>query len=49
MKVIVFLLLCLSAASAVVDKVLAKADTRTADLGGRLGTRAFGEAVAAAL
>jgi isocitrate/isopropylmalate dehydrogenase len=27
--------------------VLAKAETRTADLGGRLGTKAFGEAVAA--
>jgi isocitrate/isopropylmalate dehydrogenase len=32
-----------------VDKVLANAETRTADLGGRLGTKAFGEAVAAAL
>jgi len=32
-----------------VDKVLAKRETRTADLGGKLGTRAFGEAVAAAL
>jgi len=32
-----------------VDKVLAKPQTRTADLGGKLGTRAFGEAVAAAL
>jgi 3-isopropylmalate dehydrogenase len=32
-----------------VDKVLAKPETRTADLGGRLGTRAFGEAVAGAL
>jgi 3-isopropylmalate dehydrogenase len=30
-----------------VDMVLAKPETRTADLGGRLGTRAFGEAVAA--
>jgi isocitrate/isopropylmalate dehydrogenase len=37
------------AIDAAVDRVLAKADTRTADLGGRLGTRAFGEAVAAAL
>ena len=34
---------------AAVDKVLASPDKRTADLGGRLGTRAFGEAVAAAL
>jgi 3-isopropylmalate dehydrogenase len=32
-----------------VDKVLAKPEMRTADLGGRLGTKAFGEAVAAAL
>jgi 3-isopropylmalate dehydrogenase len=32
-----------------VDRVLAKPEMRTADLGGRLGTRAFGEAVAAAL
>jgi isocitrate/isopropylmalate dehydrogenase len=32
-----------------VDKVLSDAATRTADLGGRLGTRAFGDAVAAAL
>jgi 3-isopropylmalate dehydrogenase len=32
-----------------VDKVLANRETRTADLGGKLGTRAFGEAVAAAL
>ena len=32
-----------------VDKVLANAETRTADLGGRLGTKAFGAAVAAAL
>jgi isocitrate/isopropylmalate dehydrogenase len=32
-----------------VDKVLSKPETRTADLGGKLGTRAFGEAVAAAL
>ena len=34
---------------AAVDKVLARPETRTADLGGKLGTRAFGEAVAAAL
>jgi 3-isopropylmalate dehydrogenase len=32
-----------------VDAVLAKPGLRTADLGGKLGTRAFGEAVAAAL
>jgi isocitrate/isopropylmalate dehydrogenase len=32
-----------------VDKVLANKETRTPDLGGRLGTKAFGEAVAAAL
>jgi len=32
-----------------VDRVLAKPETRTADLGGRLGTKAFGDAVAAAL
>ena len=37
------------AIDAAVDKVLAKPETRTADLGGRLGTRAFGAAVAAAL
>ena len=37
------------AIDAAVDKVLGKAETRTADLGGRLGTRAFGEAVAGAL
>jgi 3-isopropylmalate dehydrogenase len=37
------------AIDAAVDRVLAKAETRTADLGGRLGTRAFGDAVAAAL
>ena len=37
------------AIDAAVDKVLAKPETRTADLGGRLGTRAFGEAVARAL
>jgi 3-isopropylmalate dehydrogenase len=32
-----------------VDSVLSRPEMRTADLGGRLGTRAFGEAVAAAL
>jgi 3-isopropylmalate dehydrogenase len=32
-----------------VDKVLSKLEMRTADLGGRLGTEAFGEAVAGAL
>jgi len=32
-----------------VDKVLANRETRTADLGGKLGTRAFGAAVAVAL
>jgi 3-isopropylmalate dehydrogenase len=37
------------AIDAAVDKVLAQPEKRTADLGGRLGTRAFGEAVAAAL
>jgi 3-isopropylmalate dehydrogenase len=37
------------AIDAAVDKVLAKPETRTADIGGKLGTRAFGEAVAAAL
>jgi len=37
------------AISAAVDKVLSKPQTRTVDLGGRLGTRAFGAAVAAAL
>ena len=37
------------AIDAAVDKVLASPEKRTADLGGRLGTRAFGEAVAAAL
>jgi 3-isopropylmalate dehydrogenase len=37
------------AIDAAVDKVLANRETRTADLGGRLGTRAFGAAVAAAL
>ena len=37
------------AISAAVDKVLAEPKKRTADLGGKLGTRAFGEAVAAAL
>ena len=34
---------------ATIDKVLAAPDMRTPDLGGRLGTKAFGEAVAAAL
>jgi 3-isopropylmalate dehydrogenase len=37
------------AIDAAVDKVLSSQETRTADLGGKLGTRAFGEAVAAAL
>ena len=37
------------AIDAAVDKVLAIPEKRTADLGGKLGTRAFGEAVAAAL
>jgi 3-isopropylmalate dehydrogenase len=37
------------AIDAAIDKVLSKPETRTADLGGRLGTRAFGAAVAAAL
>ncbi|HSA90643.1 MAG TPA: isocitrate/isopropylmalate family dehydrogenase [Burkholderiales bacterium] len=37
------------AIDAAVDRVLSSKETRTADLGGRLGTRAFGEAVAAAL
>jgi 3-isopropylmalate dehydrogenase len=37
------------AIDAAVDKVLAQPEKRTADLGGKLGTRAFGEAVAAAL
>ena len=37
------------AIDAAVDKVLSQPEKRTADLGGRLGTRAFGEAVAAAL
>ena len=37
------------AIDAAVDKVLAKPESRTADLGGRFGTRAFGEAVAEAL
>jgi isocitrate/isopropylmalate dehydrogenase len=37
------------AISAAVDKVLSKPETRTADLGGRLGTRAFGAAVGATL
>jgi 3-isopropylmalate dehydrogenase len=34
---------------AAVDRVLADPGMRTADLGGKLGTRAFGDAVAAAL
>jgi 3-isopropylmalate dehydrogenase len=34
---------------AAVDRVLANPATRTADLGGKLGTRAFGEAVVKAL
>jgi len=37
------------AMSAAVDRVLAQPAKRTADLGGNLGTRAFGHAVAAAL
>ena len=37
------------AIDAAVDKVLANRETRTADLGGKLGTGAFGAAVAAAL
>jgi len=37
------------AIGAAVDKVLADPKKRTADLGGKLGTRKFGEAVAAAL
>ncbi|HEX5767079.1 MAG TPA: isocitrate/isopropylmalate dehydrogenase family protein [Burkholderiales bacterium] len=37
------------AIDAAVDAVLSSRETRTADLGGKLGTRAFGEAVAAAL
>jgi 3-isopropylmalate dehydrogenase len=37
------------AIDAAVDRVLASPEKRTADLGGKLGTRAFGEAVAAAL
>jgi 3-isopropylmalate dehydrogenase len=37
------------AMTAAVDKVLADPKKRTADLGGKLGTRAFGEAVAKAL
>ena len=37
------------AIDAAVDAVLATPEKRTADLGGRLGTRAFGEAVAGAL
>ncbi|MCD6040441.1 MAG: 3-isopropylmalate dehydrogenase [Burkholderiales bacterium] len=38
-----------TAIDAAIDKVLAEPAKRTADLGGKLGTRAFGEAVAAAL
>jgi 3-isopropylmalate dehydrogenase len=34
---------------AAVEEVLADPETRTADIGGRIGTRAFGQAVAAAL
>jgi 3-isopropylmalate dehydrogenase len=37
------------AINAAVDKVLANPKTRTADLGGKLGTKEFGDAVAAAL
>jgi isocitrate/isopropylmalate dehydrogenase len=37
------------AIDAAVDKVLSRKESRTADLGGKLGTRAFGDAVAAAL
>ena len=37
------------AIDAAVDKVLSRPEKRTADLGGKLGTRAFGDAVAAAL
>ena len=37
------------AVTAAVDQALSNPETRTADLGGNLGTRAFGEAVAAAL
>ncbi len=43
---------CTDAARAIdraVDRVLSEPAQRTADLGGKLGTRAFGEAVAAAL
>jgi 3-isopropylmalate dehydrogenase len=43
---------CAEAARAIdraVDRVLSEPAQRTADLGGKLGTRAFGEAVAAAL
>jgi 3-isopropylmalate dehydrogenase len=43
---------CIDAGRAIdrtVDKVLEKSETRTADLGGKLGTRAFGKAVAGAL
>jgi isocitrate/isopropylmalate dehydrogenase len=38
-----------STIDATIDKVLAKPELRTADLGGKLGCRAFGEAVAGAL
>ena len=38
-----------NAIDATIDRVLAKPELRTADLGGKLGCRAFGEAVAAAL
>jgi isocitrate/isopropylmalate dehydrogenase len=38
-----------SAITATVDRVLADPKKRTADLGGKVGTKAFGEAVAAAL
>jgi 3-isopropylmalate dehydrogenase len=37
------------AINAAIDKVLADPKKRTADLGGKLGTKKFGEAVAAAL
>ena len=35
------------AIDAAVDRVLSGTESRTADLGGKLGTRAFGERVAA--
>jgi len=38
-----------TAISRAVDRVLENPQTRTADLGGKLGTGAFGAAVAAAL